>query len=187
MKYSIDTDVALKYHTTLKEVFATLSLKTGADINDTLQKMVDDGKIVRTVDGYMLTQGWSEKCDNILLDSDGVIPKTDELYPLAEKLMAIAPQGKMYAGSPYYWKCNKREVAVALQRFYKMFGRGYSEEQIIEAYKKYVASFNGQYTGMRILKYAICKKIDGEYISELSTFLENKDNDVQRNWIDDLR
>ena len=82
----------------------------------------------------------------------------------------------------FYYRCNKSEVARKLQKFFGIFGK-VPEEDILEATKRYVESFNGDYRGMRLLKYFILKDDikpgeDGDHveqISDLATFLENKD------------
>ena len=63
-----------------------------------------------------------------------------------------------------------------------------SDEEILDATKRYVASFQGNYTGMRLIKYFILKddvkpSEDGqghvEQISDLATFLENKESEEE--------
>ena len=74
-----------------------------------------------------------------------------------------------------------------------MYGNKYSDEQIIHAAKKYVESFNGQYTYMRALKYFIWKDekkmgSDGrkyiEEVSDLASYIENagQEDDLKRDW-----
>ena len=124
----------------------------------------------------------------LVLKNDGAIPADDEITPIAEKLMAIFPKGKK-PGTPYYWKCNKREVMLKLKSFFKLYGRTYTEEEILDAARRYVDSFNGDYRFMRLLKYFIWKRdnTEGE-VSELATFIDNDgqedgDND---SWINEL-
>ena len=89
--------------------------------------------------------------------------------------------------TPYYYRCNKSEVSKALNRFFTQFGN-YPEDEIIDATKRYVASFQGNYTGMRLAKYFIMKnpiKQDEngkgyvEQVSDLLTFLENKESEKE--------
>jgi hypothetical protein len=59
------------------------------------------------------------------------------------------------------------------------------DEDILDATRRYVASFQGNYSGMRLIKYFILKDDvrqgeDGnhvEQISDLATFLENKESE----------
>jgi hypothetical protein len=89
--------------------------------------------------------------------------------------------------TPYYYRCNNGEVVKKLKKFFTIFGN-VSDEEILDATKRYVASFQGNYTGMRIIKYFILKddvkpSEDGqghvEQISDLATFLENKESEEE--------
>ena len=101
--------------------------------------------------------------------------------------MGIFPQGKK-EGTPYYWKCNPKEVSNKLKRFFVYFGETYSDSQIISATKRYVQSFNGDYRYMRLLKYFIWKndkvKTDSgvsiEQVSDLASYIENEGQEDER-------
>lgn len=192
MKYVIDDAVAEKMGLSLPQVLLLMLIKTGQNTNEILQELLDKEAIV-ALDvypvKYMITQRWNDTCDNILLTSDRTVPTEDEILPIAEKLMAIFPQGKK-PGTPYYWKCNRREVALKLKSFFKLYGTKYTEEEILEAATNYVNSFNGDYRFMRLLKYFIWKKEDGVEISELATFIDNagqEDQSNDSNWLNELR
>ena len=190
MKYVIDDVIVAKSELTLPELFALLLVKTGANVKEVLDGLAKKEAVVeQTVGKYLITQRWSDMSDNILLSSENTIPTDEELIPLAEKLMQIFPQGKK-PGTPYYWKCNKREVALKLKSFFKLYGAQYTEEEIISAAYRYVESFNGDYRYMRLLKYFIWKK-DGEQgeISELATFIDNagQEDEGDNSWVTELR
>ena len=191
MKYVIDSSVVAKSELTLEELFALLLVKTGANVNNVFSNLVAKEAIVNTgiAGKFLPTQRWSDMCDNILLSSEKTIPTDEELIPLAEKLMQIFPQGKK-PGTPYYWKCNKREISLKLKSFFKLYGVKYTEEEILSAAHRYVESFNGDYRFMRLLKYFIWKKEDGEEISELATFIDNdgqEDSDYGESWDNELK
>lgn len=192
MKYVIDEAIAEKMGLTLPQVLLLMFLKTGSDVNWTLAELMDKSAILKVgtpPNRFALTQRWNDLCDNILLISDKSIPTEDEIMPIAEKLMQIFPQGKK-PGTPYYWKCNKREVMLKLKSFFKLYGRAYTEEEILNAARRYVDSFNGDYRFMRLLKYFIWKKdvAEGE-VSELATFIDNEgqEDDTGDSWINELR
>ena len=68
-----------------------------------------------------------------------------------------------------------------MQLFFKKYGSDYNHEDIIKATEKYVKSFNGDYSYMKVLKYFILKEKlgagrDVESESELLTNLENLDH-----------
>lgn len=191
MRYTIDEAVAEKLGLSLPEVLALMLVKAGVNIQEIFKELeVKEAIVSSGIDGrYMATQRWSDICDNVLLTSEKTIPKDEDLIPLAEKLMVIFPQGKK-PGTPYYWKCNKREVALRLKSFFKLYGVKYTEEEIIGAAHRYVDSFNGDYRFMRLLKYFIWKKENGEEISELATCIENdgqEDSDYGESWVNELK
>ena len=75
------------------------------------------------------------------------------------------------------------------------FGDAYTDDQIIAAARKYVASFNGDYKYMRLLKYFIWKNdakrteegLSVEQVSDLATFIENADQeDLRNDWTSTL-
>ena len=95
--------------------------------------------------------------------------------------MEVFPKGKK-EGTSIYWKGNKKDIKLKLQKFFKLYGNAHTDDQIVTAAKQYVASFNGNYSYMRALKYFIWKderKIDSEgngyieEVSDLATYIEN--------------
>lgn len=80
-----------------------------------------------------------------------------------------------------------------LKLFFKKYGNEYTDEQIIQATKKYVEGFNGNYTYMRLLKYFIFKEKVGasgevEGDSELISYIENagQTDDLRSDWTTQL-
>ena len=197
MKFTIDEAVVTRLGMDLPSLFATLLVKTGADIEQVFSNLVKKEVLVKEIlGGYSVTPRWNDVCNNILLTSEKTIPKDEELEPLALELMSIVPQTKM-PGTPYYYKCNKIEIILKLKKFFKLYGM-YPYEDIVNATKRYVASFNGDYRYMKLLKYFIMKdekRTDAEgkgYIEEtsmLATELENKESlDVNSdNWVNELK
>lgn len=197
MKFTIDEAVVTRLGMDLPSLFAILLVKTGADIEQVFSDLVKKEVLVkRMLGGYSVTSRWNDVCNNILLTSEKTIPKDEELEPLALELMSIVPQTKM-PGTPYYYKCNKREIILKLKKFFKLYGM-YPYEDIVNATKRYVASFNGDYRYMKLLKYFIMKDekrtdADGKgYVEEtsmLATELENKESsDVNSdNWVNELK
>ena len=68
----------------------------------------------------------------------------------------------------------------------KKFGDKYSDEDIIEATKRYINSFNGDYRFMQLLKYFILKRVivEGEIeeTSQLLSYLSNSNEDERQDW-----
>lgn len=149
--------------------------------------------IIKDRDVYRITQHWSDVLDEIISDSSGNVEKSDEqLLELAKQMRDLYPQGKMKdrygRPTPYYYRCNNSEVVKKLKKFFTIFGN-VEDEDILDATRRYVASFQGNYSGMRLIKYFILKDDvrqgeDGnhvEQISDLATFLENKDSEEDSN------
>lgn len=179
---------------TVPEVLLALAIRAQGS-TDVLENMINREILVRSNEKaplvtYLVTQHWSDVLDEIIADSSGKIEKSDEeLIQLAQKMRELYPQGKMkdrYGRmTPYYYRCNNAEVVKKLKKFFTVFG-DVPDDDILDATKRYVASFRGNYTGMRLIKYFILKddvrpSEDGtghvEQISDLATFLENKESE----------
>lgn len=190
MKITIDEKVCLKHKMTVEEFLFALFIRGTSNPVETISNMAAREILVKVNDGYSVTHHWSDVIDEIICDSSqGTKRSDDELVQLALKIMECFPKQKMRdkfgRETPYYYRCNKSEISKALKRFFTQFG-DYSDEDIVDATKRYVASFNGNYTGMRIAKYFIMKnpiKQDEngkgyvEQTSDLLTFLENKESE----------
>lgn len=195
MKIVLDSNEAIKRGLSGEEVLMFLLIKLGVDRDDILQSLIHKQAIVEVEHGYVVTQTWDDICSSILLASDKAIPEDSELEPLAFEMMKTFPALKM-PGTPYYYKCNRKEVILKLKKFIKKYGK-YKPEDILAATKRYVDSFNGDYRYMKLLKYFIMKderRVDAEgngYIEEtslLATELENKNStNIQEDWQNELK
>ena len=196
MKLIIDEKVCRKHKMLDQEVLIALAVRAGG-YEQVIQNMLNMEILVEDAGQLKITQHWSDVIDEILSDSSGVTDKSDEeLLELAKQMRELYPQGKMRDRhgrmTPYYYRCNNSEVVKKLKKFFTTFGN-YSNEEILEATKRYVASFQGNYTGMRLIKYFIMKDDskpteDGnhiEQISDLATFLENRESEGEEGINDD--
>lgn len=194
MKITIDEKVCLKHKMTIQEVLLALAIKTGK-LEDNLENMVKREILVDSKTGYLVTQHWSDVLDEIICDSSSATDRTEEqLISLAQKMRDAYPQGKM-PGTAYYYRCNNKEVILKLKKFFLTYDK-YSDDEIIEATKRFVSSFNGNYKYLPLIKYFISKlkpiqEEDGtihnvEY-SPLADYLENKEESggVEVNTSDD--
>jgi hypothetical protein len=181
MKYCIEENVAKQHHLSINELLGLMLFKNGCNPQQLINRMLERELIIQDMFGnYMVTQHWDDELQKVLLESDAEIPKDNDLNYLVGQLREIFPKG-IKTGSAA-WRGNKREITLRLQKFFKIYDK-YTDEELISATKKYVESFNGNYTYMRILKYFILKdevKIgEGgnryvEQVSELANFLENE-------------
>ena len=192
MKIVIDEKQCLKHKLSLQEFLFALAVRCGIDGNE-IHNMLNREIIVETQSNgwYLVTQHWSDVLDEIICDSsDKGVDDEQRLMNLAKKMREHYPQGKMKdkfgRETPYYYRCNNTEIVKALKRFFVVVGKDIPDEDILDATKRYVASFNGNYSGMRLIKYFILKNDvrpneDGtghvEQISDLLTFLENKESE----------
>lgn len=138
-------------------------------------------------EGYFLTDKADEIISDIFANSKEL--KRD-LIPLCEKLKEIYPKGKKETGAKaFYWTEGIKLIEKRLKIFFRKYGDTYTDEEIIDATKRYVESFKGNYTYMSLLKYFIFKEKVGnggdvESASDLLTYMENKDleGNHDENW-----
>lgn len=130
-------------------------------------------------------------------DTDEVKKDKAFYFALAGKLQEIFPKGKKPETS-YLWRCTKAEVAIKLKTLVVKYGYSFTEEQALEAARRYVESFKatGNYKNMRLLKYFILKtRPDAggnlEVSSEFMSLIENADSidsgDTSNDWLNELR
>lgn len=199
MKYVIDEDICTKYAMSLEEVLAVLLVKS---CNGKLYETIDElhNNCVLYTDRNspnfitIVKSAFDDRVCKILLESDKSVPKPDRCETLAIQLRELFPKG-VKSGSAA-WRGNLREITLKLQKFFKLYGNKWTDEQIVAATKRYIESFNGNYTYMRILKYFILKNTrkineDGigftEETSDLATCLENPEDITTMDWTTDLR
>lgn len=188
MKITLDEKTCLKNKLTLQEALIATAVSIGN------YKSVFDNMINRHVLGIMgqsLDSKWKDTIKNLIDTED------ERFETLATKVQECFPKQKMmYANgtaSPFYFRCNKTEIKNKLKKFLTIYG-DVSDEDIIDATKRYVASYASKgYRGMRLAKYFIMKddrklmaddEIHVEEISDLATFLENKTEDTPSDIVD---
>ena len=204
MKICIDTEKLHKYNLTLKEVLYLINVLTDhseikvESINSIEQSLIDKGFISRN--GLLMGPPYIlrdkvELIQELIMDSETTNKEKSRLEILTESLRSIYP--KEIKDSKYPLRGDKRGVMLKLNKFFKLYGNTWSDEQIIDATKRYIAGFNGDYTYMKTLPYFILKaerRIDeegkgyNEEVSNLAIWLENTDAVIEsNNWIGELR
>lgn len=182
MKYSIDTKVCKENGLSIQEMLTLLLVKSCDNIPALIDKMIERELLVKNelFDELLITRNWNDIMQTVLLDSEKEKEPEDRIKDLVEILREVFPTGRK-EGTTQYWRGNRKEIAQKLKIFFKLHGK-YSDEDIVAAAKSYVASFNGQYRHMRLLKYFIIKnevQKDGEgigrvvEISDLASYIEN--------------
>lgn len=196
MNITISEEICKKNELKPEELLAILLVKTNTDIPKLFNSLIEKQILVKDIfGGYMVTQRWDDVASTILLDSDKNRQSPERIENLAVQLAEIFPKEKK-AGTCHYFRGNKKDTILRLKKFFKLYG-SYTDEQILEAARKYVASFNGNYSYMRVLKYFIWKdevKIDGEgnryvdEVSDLANWIENSGqaNSLTSDWTSNL-
>lgn len=121
---------------------------------------------------------------NALFNEGLLVPEAsdyseDTLLEFAESLKELYPKGKKIGNT--VWAEGPRLIVRRLRTFFKKYGNNYTLEQIKEATKIYIESFNGSYTYMQTLKYFIFKEPVGkggdvEPQSQLYNILEDPES-----------
>ena len=188
IKITIDENTCLKHKMTLQEFLIALAIRSGG-FENCIENLIKREVLVDDKE-YLVTQHWSDVIDEILADSAG---EQDEkrLENLAKQMRELYPEGRMIDKrtgqlTSYYFRSNPKEIAHKLKTFFMRYGN-FSDEDILDAERRYVASYRGNYQqrGFRLLKYFIFKDDvkqgpDGNYVepvSPLYDFLVNKESD----------
>lgn len=196
MKLTIDERVLANNNLTLNEYLFLLFNARKGDVFKCIDSLIekkwadadlfDDTKVV-------LSDNAKEEIFSILIDSDKLVEdKQNDFEIIANKLRELFPKGNK-AGTNYNWRGSTAEIARKLKNLVVKYGCKFTEEEAIEATKAYVASFNGDYKYMKLLKYFLLKTPrnnngDVEIESDFMTYLENKGEaeEQNNNWTVDL-
>ena len=182
MKIEVNDEICKKYNLSIEEALVLIGLKYSSQ--EVFQKLNKErfllnlgSSIFEEETKYKLSRKANEVLSCILAESTDVVAKrTTNIEELADKLRDIYPNGKIL-NTNYYYRCNRQDIINKLKTFFKMYGTKYTDEQIINATQKYVNSFNGNYTYLKLLKYFIWKdeRLKGESVqSLLADFIENE-------------
>ena len=180
MKLIIDSEVCESKGLTLEEFIVLYLNSKNVDINKTINSIIEKkvaGKDLFNPNAVVLSSNSRKLLEEIILDSDKTVAKNNKrLENLAEKLRELYPEGKKQ-GTQYYWRDSNSVIVKKLKALVKKYGDCFTDEQAINATKKYVESFNGNYQFMQLLKYFISKNVvkggEVEETSQLLSYIEN--------------
>lgn len=146
-------------------------------LDDDIEYLWSHAWIVKDLDGFHGIPQAGERLDQVESAASCKNTKRD-LLGLANQMRQIFPEGRK-GGSPYTWRDSPKLIAQRLQIFFSKFDE-YTDEQILEATRKYVESFSTDKTYMQLLKYFIWKRdlATGEYRSDLAALIENPEQDI---------
>lgn len=178
MKITIDDKQCAKHNLSVQETLVLMAVICPGKLKDTIDGLKNRG-ILLTGEEFHIEAAWADIIQSMMGES---ATDEDRLLALAKKMRECYPEGKV-PGTAYYYRCNNREVALKMKKFFAQYGN-YSDDDIIDAVKRFVASFNGSYKYLPLLKYFITKnklvrdEEGNQHVAEVSplaSFLENKD------------
>lgn len=198
MVITIDTDKIKDSDISIDELLYVTSLYLGYAINsDTFKSLNNRGLIVTESfkEGFPYnvspTKESNELVEHTFADME-IRDTVDRFTILADKLRELYPTGRK-AGTQLQWRDSTKIISQRLKAFVKRFGDKYSDESIIQATKKYIENFNGNYMYMQVLKYFIMKSSveDGMSTtnSQLLSYLDNagQEEDLSGDWTSTLK
>lgn len=186
LTYYINIDTMAEHNISLPEVLCLLALHYNNHPDQIFSALKFRGLID---DNNMYTTKGLELKDKLL---GGSIEWSEEkLSKLAEQMKEIYPKGRK-PGTAYYWSDGVSLITKRLRIFFKKYGEKYTEEQILNATRKYVESYSNDMQYMQLLKYFIFKeKINPnhelESQSDLLNYIENyNQEDEGSDWLAEL-
>ena len=209
MKIILDTEVCKRESKDADLMLYLISLLSGCKITANTFEKARQQRLLKFDRPYnsrsqfpdyvSLNETGEHVAESIMADSNVSEESGDRYTVLADKLREIFPAGKKQ-GYAYTWRDSTSCIADRLKKFFLKYGE-YTDEQVIQATKEYVASFNGNYQYMQLLKYFIWKnKVTGEEVvrgrivgeverqSQLAAWIEDSEDKIVNNdWDVSLR
>ena len=197
MKYIIDTEILEREGIGLDEALYLLSVYKKKPINfNTIQKAKVENKILKfenSRDPVKITPKGQSYIESILAKSKIHVSSDnlDRYRTLADKMREVYPKG-LKPGTNYQWRDSTAIIADRLMKLVAKYNIEFTDEEAVDATKRYIASFNGNYRYMQILKYFISKQkpVEGapaEQNSQFLSFLQNEEGTIEnQDWTANL-
>lgn len=193
MKITIDCNLASGAGITLEELsvlFYYLMSGTGILNNVICNTLWEKNFLIKVEDGYIINNNKLSEIES-WIDTDHTKVSIDVKYErLAEKMRELYPKG-LKPGTTYCWRDSIPIIAKKLKTVVEKFNTQFTEEQALDATRRYVESFNGDYRFMQLLKYFILKtdKATGDIRSDFLSLLQNPDaeDSLNDNWLNEVR
>ena len=193
MRYTIDDAILSKYNLTEEEFIALVVSFRDLDIQRGNDNLVAKGIADRNIydrTKIVLSNNTKNMIGSIIVDSDKeTINREEEFLDVAQSLRELYPKGKK-PGTTYMWKDSNTIIAQKLKTLVVKFGYKFTKEQAIEATRRYIESFRGDYRYMQLLKYFILKtdRSTGEIRSDFMSYIDNENQgEVNSNWLSEIR
>lgn len=119
-------------------------------------------------------------------------PIKNNINNIAEAIQSQFPLG-LKPGTNHSWRGSHAEIVQRLDKLQIKLNIQLNFDEVLDATKRYIQSFNGDYTYMQICKYFIFKNTVkngmSEFNSALLDFMENKENanESSNAWVDNLQ
>lgn len=197
MNYTIESHTCLNNKCPTKLATLLLSLATESN-NEAMVKLGIKNDLItfkstsptKEFDKLTLTEKGIKYIEKILIESDLEMKSKSKAVrdydTLANKMREVYPSGKK-AGTAYQWKDSTNIISLRLKALDKKYTGcldKYTDEQIVQATRNYVNSFNGSYTYMQLLKYFIMKNDMADRANDASQLLAYLDNIGQEDIVD---
>jgi hypothetical protein len=187
--FDIPEEILAQYNITYDELlFLMLSLR-GVLIEDITESLLEKhiGRPSKRDPKHLAVRHKEEiLVDNILSNYKDYLRmerKKVEINPdyieLAAKMQELYPKGKR-PGCSTQWRGNKIIIAKKLTTLVRDYYASFTEEQAIDAVKRYVDSFNGDYSYMECLEYFILRE-KPTFKTNFLSYLENKGEEEDNN------
>lgn len=193
MKFTIDEEILNKYDLSVGDFMILYLGMKSLNIKSIIESLVARGlanKNLFSEGNIVVSDKVKDILSTIVIESDkNVLNKDEEFIELANELRDLYPAGRK-EGTTYMWRGTTAEIVKKLKTLVVKYGYTFTKDQVINATKEYINSFNGNYKRMRLLKYFILKsERDADdninVISELMSLIENAGqiNSQREDWM----
>lgn len=188
MKFIFDTDKIGKFGNNGDTFIYLISLYLKCPITeDTFIKAHQQGYTIKHESNafppYTISKQGIFKTEQHFLNSEMTETNSGESFEdIADAMREVYPSGRK-AGTNYMWRDSTAVIAQRLKSLVKKYKVTFTKEEAVDATKRYIAGFNGNYTYMQILKYFISKQkpVEGapaEQNSQFLSYLQNTEGDT---------
>lgn len=188
--FSMTTETLRRNNLSPAEIITLLMIANDVDYVATLNVLHTKSYVNYHNGKYTLMEKGQQAIDTINFESAVPVKERCNQVSLARQLKDLFPKGKK-PGTNQYWAEGEAVIAKRLHKFYDKYGK-FDDNSIINATKKYIEGFNGDYRFMRTLKYFIyAEKINSageqESTSDLLTYIENAEEENFNTSFDEMR
>ena len=178
MKITIDEKVLEKYDLTLEEFLFWYLCMRGYNIDNIKEKLIEKNLASKDLFkdfNVILSDNQKDLVASILINSSLSKDENLDFEDIAKAMREVYPSG-MKSGTSYYWRDSVAIITHKLKTLKSKFAFNFTKEQAVNATKRYVESFNDDYTYMQLLKYFILKKdpSTGELRSDFMSYITNE-------------